>query len=500
MDEMLGLSLNGKFKAYVGKNTTDGAARPGAEHNHRATVVLTLGLVGTVMLVHIITANSTPNVLIPEELDGKPLLWGSTANGYIDAAFMMTYARRLRRQVGHNRVILLLMDGFRAHITPEVLALFSSLAILVFILPPHTSHGLAPCDQFNFIIHKLRAKHEHAFFTQGMVYNNVNLRLIALGNAVVDCYSKQDLVVAAWRRAGISHAKIGVELLGNQPRKAIAALSPQAAPAVPATAAACMAEPRQDASPEELRRQIAQLQELVAGRKAEVHAAQEAVVGARLKHSTDQLNARGKARVSVRPSLMGDVTDENFKTAIAEAKARKEVQKAKKAKKEAQSSYEQPLVDKLVADGVIGQGSKLIVTFLRQTLKDLDLPSSGHRRVLIKRLADYHEVELAQPAADDTQAASPAAAAEESDVEMADFDDGEGGEAEHHGSPGDHVQLAEADVVHAAEQLAAMSEVDQAAIQTLLAERTESMKNHYDWQCKAARDAARRREELAAEA
>ncbi len=91
--------MNEKFKAYVGKNTTDGAARPGAEHNHRATVVLTLGLVGTVMLVHIITAIST-DVLIPEELDGKPLLWGSMDNGYIDAAFMMTYARRLRQQVG----------------------------------------------------------------------------------------------------------------------------------------------------------------------------------------------------------------------------------------------------------------------------------------------------------------------------------------------------------------------------------------------------------------
>ncbi len=55
-------------------------------------------------------------------------------------------------------------------------------------------------------------------------------------------------------------------------------------------------------------------------------------------------------------------------------------------------------------------------------------------------------------------------------------------------------------MAHAAEQLAAMSEVDQAAIQALLAERTLSMKNHYDRQCKAAREAARRREELAAEA
>ncbi len=67
-------------------------------------------------------------------------------------------------------------------------------------------------------------------------------------------------------------------------------------------------------------------------------------------------------------------------------------------------------------------------------------------------------------------------------------------------SAGDHVQLVETDVGHATEQLSAMSEVDQAAIQTLLAEPERTDVHECDRQCKAAREAARRREELAAEA
>jgi len=180
------VSISPNFNGYVTKGTTDGAARPGAEHNQLATLVLTINLQGMVLIPHIILANKSPNVVAPTEFADKPLMWRATVKGYIDSEYRKEYADRLRQAVGHDRRILLIMDGHKAQLTVEVLGEFSRLNIRVYVIPGYTSHGLAPCDQFNFMVHHRRAIHEHEFFHQGLIYNNANLRLIALGHDAMD--------------------------------------------------------------------------------------------------------------------------------------------------------------------------------------------------------------------------------------------------------------------------------------------------------------------------
>lgn len=499
MDEVPGLKAGPKFRGYVTEGTTDGAARPGVEHNQRATVVMTVNMCGMTTMPHIITANKTPNVIIPDQLAGKPLLWYSTPNGYIDAKFMEVYAKRLRQTVGHSRPLLLIMDGCRAHVTVPVLATFSRLCIRVFILPPHTSHGLAPLDQFFFKLHYCRVLHEHRIFQGGLIYNNYTNRLTALGLATVECCHMPDLVVNAWRRAGITKEQQSTTLLANVPRPVEASSSAAAAPAAAAAMPACMAVTSADASKEELLLQMEQMRQLIRQLSAaprtqypEIAAAEEAAVSAKLGSSVGQLTAHSKARTSVRPSPMGDVTDADFQKALIESHARRQEAQAKTAKREALKSFEEPVINRLISDGVIEAAGAATVVVLKGHLKNLSLPTSGSRKALIQRLADHYELQLVELEADDAVAASAAPAAEAEADDTAVSDDEEVPTLEEQPYTGDQAQVSAEALATAAEEVAAMSAPDHTAIAELLAGREDFLKIYWEQQEAEAKTAARR--------
>ena len=153
-DETPGLSLLVKTLGYTAHGTTDGATRPGSEHSPAVTVILTINMLDMVAIPHVLVANPNKTVNLADFLFSKNIFWAATVNGYIDKAMIITYAKRLRQQVGHNKPILLLTDGHAAHLAPEVLHVFARLKIRVVVIPPHTSHGLAACDQFNMRLHQ----------------------------------------------------------------------------------------------------------------------------------------------------------------------------------------------------------------------------------------------------------------------------------------------------------------------------------------------------------
>jgi len=339
-----------------------------------------------VLIPHIILANKSPNVVAPEEFADKPLMWRATPNGYIDGKYMKEYAGRLRQAVGHNRPILLIMDGHKAHLTAVVLAEFSRLDIHVYIIPSHTSHGLAPCDQFNFMIHRRRAFHEHGFFHDGLIYNNANLRLVALGLAALDCYTYNRLVISAWQRAGISQDIQSAELLANKPRETVVATIDSEPQAATAALPDCFAAPSASATAEELRQQMIamteaynQLQQSLHHRYTETFATQEAEITGRLKHAQAQLEMRGKSRVSVKPSLFGDVTSAEFHAAVVKNHAKKKTAVQQAAAKVAKESYEAPVIKKIIEVDFIDEPAEATVEKLREILHQLRLPKYGKR-------------------------------------------------------------------------------------------------------------------------
>ncbi len=123
MDETPGLSMAKLELAYKASGTLDGAAVPGGEHNPTVTVVLTISMLGVVAIPHWIAASAHKSLTMATTIfENYDMFWTTTKNGYIDTPTMRSYGQRLRQQVGHDRPLLLLMDGQASHLVPEVVA------------------------------------------------------------------------------------------------------------------------------------------------------------------------------------------------------------------------------------------------------------------------------------------------------------------------------------------------------------------------------------------
>ena len=96
--------------------------------------------------------------------------------------------------------------------------MFARLKIRVVVIPPHTSHGLAACDQFNIRLHQRRGFHETQMYADGVVNVNLSMRMEALVNGIEDISRLYDEVAHSFVRAGISQSRRSVDLLANKPR------------------------------------------------------------------------------------------------------------------------------------------------------------------------------------------------------------------------------------------------------------------------------------------
>jgi len=94
-------------------------------------------------------------------------------------------------------------------------------------------------------------------------------------------------------------------------RETIVATASSAAQAAPPTMPVCFTPLPLSASVEELRQQMIAMTEAyqqLQKSSHQYHLQQQAEITGRLKHMQTQLETRGKSRVSVKPSLFGDVT------------------------------------------------------------------------------------------------------------------------------------------------------------------------------------------------
>ena len=75
-------------------------------------------------------------------------LYGSSPNGWIDRElFLYWFCKPFLMSVPRARPLLLLMDGHSTHYGPDLIKIAAEEQILIFVLPPNTTHLTQPLDK-----------------------------------------------------------------------------------------------------------------------------------------------------------------------------------------------------------------------------------------------------------------------------------------------------------------------------------------------------------------
>ena len=78
-------------------------------------------------------------------------VYGLSANGWMDMELFKTwFIEHFLRYVPTSRPLLLLMDGHSSHFCPEMIRTAAAEGVLLFTLPPHTTHLCQPLDKGPF--------------------------------------------------------------------------------------------------------------------------------------------------------------------------------------------------------------------------------------------------------------------------------------------------------------------------------------------------------------
>ena len=81
-----------------------------------------------------------------EEIPGT--LYGSSTNGWFDQElFLLWFHKLFLMSVPKVRPLLLIMDGHSSHYSPDFIRIAAKEQILIFVLPPHTTHLTQPLDK-----------------------------------------------------------------------------------------------------------------------------------------------------------------------------------------------------------------------------------------------------------------------------------------------------------------------------------------------------------------
>ena len=74
-------------------------------------------------------------------------LYARSESGWIDSELFLVWLKKVfLKHVVSQRPILLLIDGHKSHITLEAVDICRDSDIILFCLPPHTTHALQPLD------------------------------------------------------------------------------------------------------------------------------------------------------------------------------------------------------------------------------------------------------------------------------------------------------------------------------------------------------------------
>ena len=108
--------------------------------------------------------------LNPQTIKGEVpgSIYGLSSNGWVtQELFCDWFSKHFLAYVPSTRPLLLLLDGHSSHYCPEVIRLAAAELIVVFTLPPHTTHLTQPLDKSVFTSLKICWRHAcHDFITQ----------------------------------------------------------------------------------------------------------------------------------------------------------------------------------------------------------------------------------------------------------------------------------------------------------------------------------------------
>ena len=74
-------------------------------------------------------------------------LYAKSESGWIDTELFLVWVKKIfLKYVVHQRPVILLTDGHKSHINIDVIDLCRNNDIILYCLPPHTTHALQPLD------------------------------------------------------------------------------------------------------------------------------------------------------------------------------------------------------------------------------------------------------------------------------------------------------------------------------------------------------------------
>ncbi|EDQ86469.1 uncharacterized protein MONBRDRAFT_11035 [Monosiga brevicollis MX1] len=231
VDEMPGLRTGlGTTQVYTSMaRREDAGVVRGRTHNEPVTAVLAICMDGDMappMMIHARRALS-PRAIGPAQLPSTVasdasfdhFMICSTHSGYINRRLFVAFCRRLRAYIGDQEPLLLLSDGHTTRIDADVVAYLRTINIFLLVIPPNTSHALAPSDQWHCYIHQKRR--DLCLHTTGVVYGHaptLDEEIQALYRAINVQREYPSRIQSAFRHAGLSKTSRGTEHMSNQPR------------------------------------------------------------------------------------------------------------------------------------------------------------------------------------------------------------------------------------------------------------------------------------------
>lgn len=149
MDES-GLSLDPKPLKCVFRRGVENPVAPSSGDKTQFTVVACISAGGSSMPPMVILDRKTlPPEFTVGEVPGT--VYGLSHRGWIDQElFSIWFSNHFLRYAPLARPLLLLMDGHSSHFCPDTVRRAAKDQVILFVLPPHSTHLLQPLDKGTF--------------------------------------------------------------------------------------------------------------------------------------------------------------------------------------------------------------------------------------------------------------------------------------------------------------------------------------------------------------
>ena len=145
-----GLPLNTKSDKVVDKLGAKHPSHIAGQTKGQVTVLACISAAGASLPPYVIFDRQSLNPeMVRGEIPGS--IYRLSAKGWINQElFQIWFMKHFLSYVPSTRPLLLLLDGHSSHYCPEVIRMVSENQIIVFTLPPHTTHLTQPLDKSAF--------------------------------------------------------------------------------------------------------------------------------------------------------------------------------------------------------------------------------------------------------------------------------------------------------------------------------------------------------------